>query len=141
MTDGTVNTTRTPERDEARKTPDDVPSGTPAPQERTENASEARRAENQAQPSAAPIDEQYASLETAIREYNPQADFDLIRGAYEFAKEQHNGQLRKSGEPYIIHPVAVARIIADLKLDSESIAAALLHDVIEDTPATPRTRT
>ncbi len=147
MTDGTVNTTRTPERNEARKTPDDVPSGTPAPQGRTETASAPRQKEHEtaseqktqrqaAPPSFVPIDEQYASLETAIREYNPQADFDLIRGAYEFAKEQHNGQLRKSGEPYIIHPVAVARIIADLKLDSESIAAALLHDVIEDTPAT-----
>ncbi|MBR3570524.1 MAG: bifunctional (p)ppGpp synthetase/guanosine-3',5'-bis(diphosphate) 3'-pyrophosphohydrolase [Oscillibacter sp.] len=71
-----------------------------------------------------------------VREYNPQADFDLIRRAYEYARKEHNGQLRKSGEPYIIHPIAVAQIIAGLKLDSESIAAALLHDVIEDTPAT-----
>lgn len=82
------------------------------------------------------LEQRYEKLEATIKAYNPQADFDLIRRAYEFAKEAHNGQLRKSGEPYIIHPLAVAQIIAELKLDSESIVAALLHDVIEDTPAT-----
>ena len=83
------------------------------------------------------IQEQYELLEKTIRAYNPAADFDHIRAAFEYADRCHEGQKRKSGEPYIIHPLAVAQIVAEeLKLDSESIEAALLHDVIEDTPAT-----
>ena len=83
------------------------------------------------------IDEQYRKLEDTIRDYNPGADFAHIRSAYEFAKQQHGDQRRKSGEPYITHPLAVAQIVAEeLHLDSESIEAALLHDVIEDTDAT-----
>ena len=83
------------------------------------------------------IDEQYRKLEDTIRDYNPGADFAHIRSAYEFAKQQHGDQRRKSGEPYITHPLAVAQIVAEeLHLDSESIEAALLHDVIEDTAAT-----
>ena len=83
------------------------------------------------------IEEQYQQLEATVREYNPAADFAQIRAAFEFADKSHEGQKRKSGEPYIIHPLAVAQIVAEeLRLDSESIEAALLHDVIEDTPAT-----
>jgi len=83
------------------------------------------------------ITEQYQKLEDTVRAYNPSADFAHIRSAFEYAEKSHNGQTRKSGEPYIIHPLAVAQIVAEeLKLDSESIEAALLHDVIEDTPAT-----
>ncbi|MDO4315265.1 MAG: bifunctional (p)ppGpp synthetase/guanosine-3',5'-bis(diphosphate) 3'-pyrophosphohydrolase [Oscillospiraceae bacterium] len=83
------------------------------------------------------IQEQYDLLEKTVRGYNPSADFAQIRAAFEFADKSHEGQKRKSGEPYIIHPLAVAQIVAEeLKLDSESIEAALLHDVIEDTPAT-----
>ena len=83
------------------------------------------------------IEEQYENLEKTIRGYNPAADFALIHAAFAFAEEAHQGQKRKSGEPYIIHPLAVAQIVAEeLKLDSESIMAALLHDVIEDTHAT-----
>ena len=83
------------------------------------------------------LQEQYELLEKTIRAYNPAADFDGIRAAYEYAERAHADQKRKSGEPYIIHPLAVAQIVAqELKLDSESIEAALLHDVIEDTPAT-----
>ena len=80
--------------------------------------------------------EQYEQLEKTIRSYNPAADFEQIRAAFEFADKSHANQKRKSGEPYIIHPLAVAQIVAEQKLDSESIEAALLHDVIEDTPAT-----
>ena len=81
--------------------------------------------------------EQYALLEETIHSYNPSADFAGIRAAYEMAESCHQGQKRKSGEPYVIHPLAVARIVAqELKLDSESIQAALLHDCIEDTNAT-----
>ena len=83
------------------------------------------------------IQEQYDHLEATVRGYNPAADFAQIRSAYEFAQQAHEGQRRKSGEPYIIHPLAVAQIVAEeLKLDSESIIAALLHDVIEDTAST-----
>ena len=82
------------------------------------------------------LQEQYELLEKTIRSYNPSADFVQIRAAFEYADKCHEGQKRKSGEPYIIHPLAVAQIVADQKLDSESIIAALLHDVIEDTAAT-----
>ena len=83
------------------------------------------------------IQEQYELLEKTVRGYNHAAYFDHIRSAFEYADRCHEGQKRKSGEPYIIHPLAVAQIVAEeLKLDSESIEAALLHDVIEDTPAT-----
>ena len=57
----------------------------------------------------------------------------LVRQAYESAKAAHEGQFRRSGDPYIIHPVAVARILADLQMDHQTLMAALLHDVIEDT--------
>ena len=83
------------------------------------------------------IDEQFEKLENTVREYNPGADFKSIRESYEFAKQHHGEQRRKSGELYITHPLAVAQIVAEeLHLDSESIEAALLHDVIEDTDAT-----
>ena len=67
---------------------------------------------------------------------NDQADFALINRAYHFAKEHHEGQIRKSGEPFIAHCVEVARLLAQLGLDHTTVAAGLLHDVIEDTPAT-----
>ena len=83
------------------------------------------------------IDEQFEKLENTVREYNPGADFKRIRESYEFAKQHHGEQRRKSGELYITHPLAVAQIVAEeLHPDSESIEAALLHDVIEDTDAT-----
>ena len=82
------------------------------------------------------IDEQFEKLENTVREYNPGADFKRIRESYEFAKQHHGEQRRKSGELYITHPLAVAQIVAEeLHLDSESIEAALLHDTIEDTSA------
>ena len=67
---------------------------------------------------------------------NKHVDTKLIKRAYDFAKEKHGDQLRRSGEPYIIHPVQVAYILATLGLDASTIAAALLHDVIEDTDVT-----
>ncbi len=66
----------------------------------------------------------------------PNSDTALIRRAYEYAKENHGNQCRKSGEPYMIHPVNVAYILATLGLDDETLCAALLHDVVEDTPKT-----
>jgi GTP pyrophosphokinase len=70
-----------------------------------------------------------------VTAYHPTADADLINKAYVFAARMHDGQLRKSGDPYFIHPVSVAHIIADMHLDGSSVCAALLHDVIEDTEA------
>ncbi|MCC7539380.1 MAG: bifunctional (p)ppGpp synthetase/guanosine-3',5'-bis(diphosphate) 3'-pyrophosphohydrolase [Deltaproteobacteria bacterium] len=68
-----------------------------------------------------------------VRSYHPDADVDLINRAYVYAARMHEGQTRKSGEPYFVHPVSVAGIIAELRLDTASICAALLHDVVEDT--------
>ena len=63
-------------------------------------------------------------------------DFGMIDQAYALAEQAHGGQRRRSGEPYICHPLSVAQILVDLGMDSESIAAALMHDVAEDTPVT-----
>ena len=68
-----------------------------------------------------------------IKIYNPNANLDAIRKAYEYGLEAHQGQLRASGEPYFTHPIEVARIIINLKLDEATIKTALLHDTIEDT--------
>ena len=70
---------------------------------------------------------------TRVRELNPKADLSVVERAFEQAKSAHEGQLRKSGDPYITHPVAVAEILADLGLDPSTLAAALLHDTVEDT--------
>ena len=71
-----------------------------------------------------------------IYEYSPDANVSLIDRTYIYSARVHEGQVRLSGEPYLSHPLEVANILADMKLDMESISAALLHDVIEDTPAT-----
>ena len=81
-------------------------------------------------------DELYQELVQRVTKYHPSADISMIEKAYQVAKKAHDGQVRKSGEPYIIHPLCVAIILADLELDKESIAAGLLHDVVEDTPMT-----
>jgi len=72
-------------------------------------------------------------LVTRVRSYHPNADVDLLEKAYLFAANAHRGQMRKSGDPYFIHPTSVAGVIAELKLDVASICAGLLHDVAEDT--------
>ncbi len=73
------------------------------------------------------------SLIELVSAYMPQPDLDTLRRAYAFAEEAHAGQMRRSGEPYIIHPLATAHILAELQLDTASIVAGLLHDVPEDT--------
>ena len=83
-----------------------------------------------------PILESYQALEQKVAAYTPNLDTARLHDAFTFAYAEHQGQLRKSGEPYIIHPLAVADIVADLGLDVDSVIAALLHDCIEDTPAT-----
>ena len=76
------------------------------------------------------------SLQEKIDSYNPYSDRELIKKAYDFSVDAHSGQSRLSGEPYIIHPLSVAHIVADLRMDDSTIAAALLHDVLEDTKNT-----
>ena len=78
----------------------------------------------------------YRQLIAAIRRYHPSDDISMIEKAYEVAKTAHKDQKRKSGEPYIIHPLCVAIILADLELDKETIAAGIMHDVVEDTEVT-----
>lgn len=78
----------------------------------------------------------FESLNQLIQTYLPEDQIKRLRQAYLVARDAHEGQTRSSGEPYITHPVAVACILAEMKLDYETLMAALLHDVIEDTPAT-----
>ena len=71
-----------------------------------------------------------------IETYNPQTDQDLLRRAYVFSAREHLGQVRRSGEPYLVHPLNVAAILTDMKADDVSIVVGLLHDVLEDTLTT-----
>ena len=80
--------------------------------------------------------ELFAPLDKIIQAYLPKEQIKLVERAFVIARDAHDGQYRSSGEPYITHPVAVAAIIAEMRLDHEAIMAALLHDVIEDTPYT-----
>ncbi len=74
------------------------------------------------------------------RAAHPKADVRLLQRAYDVAEERHRGQLRKSGDPYITHPLAVATILAELGMDTTTLVAALLHDTVEDTGLTTRRR-
>ncbi|MDQ1587034.1 MAG: diphosphokinase / guanosine-3,5-bis(diphosphate) 3-diphosphatase, partial [Microbacteriaceae bacterium] len=76
------------------------------------------------------------TLLRTVRAHHPKADLAVIEGAYSVAERAHSGQKRQSGEPYITHPVAVAQILADLGIGAKTIAAALLHDTVEDTEYT-----
>ncbi|HET9014012.1 MAG TPA: bifunctional (p)ppGpp synthetase/guanosine-3',5'-bis(diphosphate) 3'-pyrophosphohydrolase [Thermomicrobiaceae bacterium] len=78
----------------------------------------------------------WAALAAVVQQHLPGMDTEVIRRAYDFASEAHEGKRRRSGEPYITHPVEVAIILAEVQLDQETLAAALLHDVIEDTDVT-----
>ncbi len=80
--------------------------------------------------------ELYQKLINRIQEYHPSKDYSMIEKAYKLASEAHQSQVRKSGEPYIIHPLEVSYILAELELDMESMVAGILHDVIEDTDYT-----
>src|SRR6202050_1596651 len=83
-----------------------------------------------------PIGERSEALFRKIQANRPNEDISLIRKAWEFCVKHHEGQVRASGEPYIIHPLEVAEVLAEMKLDATAIAAGLLHDSVEDTPAT-----
>ena len=79
------------------------------------------------------VDLRFVELIDKVRKSRPGDDLELLRRAYDFAAEQHKFQVRLSGEPYLSHPVEVAHLLADMKLDATSLCAALLHDVVEDT--------
>ena len=78
----------------------------------------------------------YGELIEKLKKYHPSDDISMIEKAYSLSKSAHEGQTRKSGEPYIVHPLCVAIILADLEMDKETIVAGLLHDVVEDTSIT-----
>ena len=78
----------------------------------------------------------FEDLLEKVRAYSPDADVEMLRRAYVFSAFEHRGQVRRSGEPYLIHPLAVAEFLVELKLDAVAIAAGLLHDVVEDTLTT-----
>ena len=75
----------------------------------------------------------FRDLLNLVREYRPNDDLDIIQRAYDFSLQHHSGQTRASGEPYVVHPLEVALVLAEMKLDSTAIAAGLLHDAVEDT--------
>src|ERR1700689_5538970 len=78
----------------------------------------------------------FAELLARISKNRPRADTGIIRRAWEFCVQHHSGQLRASGEPYVLHPLEVAQVLAEMKLDSTAIAAGLLHDAVEGHPVT-----
>ena len=82
------------------------------------------------------VSEHYESMVQAIRCYAPYADMKRVDQAFHYAEEKHKNQKRKDGSPYIIHPLAVAEIVAEVGLDTDAILAALLHDCLEDTSTT-----
>lgn len=77
--------------------------------------------------------DQFETLKELVTKYNPEASLELISKAYEFSREAHEGQERVSGDPYIIHPLEVGIILAELEMDTTAIAAGILHDTVEDT--------
>jgi (p)ppGpp synthase/HD superfamily hydrolase len=78
----------------------------------------------------------FEDLLEKVRDYNPDADVEMLRRAYVFSALEHKGQVRHSGEPYLVHPLEVATILTEMKMDVVTIAAGLLHDVVEDTLTT-----
>ncbi|HHY46539.1 MAG TPA: bifunctional (p)ppGpp synthetase/guanosine-3',5'-bis(diphosphate) 3'-pyrophosphohydrolase [Firmicutes bacterium] len=83
-----------------------------------------------------PVGSNFEMVMEKVRSYNPDANVDILMRAYRFAAQAHEGQYRNSGDSFIFHPLGVAEILAEMELDTMTIAAGLLHDVIEDTPAT-----
>jgi GTP pyrophosphokinase len=112
-------------------------SGQPAAQAALKPASKpAAETLRKTPPSTPSVNERFEALLRQVHTNRPNDDTALIRKAWEFCVQHHEGQMRASGEPYIIHPLEVAEVLAEMKLDSTAIAAALLHDAVEDTPAT-----
>ena len=88
-------------------------------------------------PGADSIEQLYRELEEKIREYRPRDDLSSVEKAFRIAADLHKGQLRQSGEPYMVHPLMVAHILAGMRMDLVTIETGLLHDLVEDTRMTP----
>jgi GTP pyrophosphokinase len=120
--------------------PVDIPSGPPAPpgdSQAIAPVSELHPAQSpKDRAQSPPIAERFEKLLRQVQANRPSEDISLIRKAWEFCVRHHEGQMRASGEPYIIHPLEVAEVLAEMKMDATAIAAGLLHDSVEDTPAT-----
>src|SRR5689334_1800311 len=108
-------------------TPDTTHAGTPKTR-----ASRAGKPQEAAPPAVAPGVASVSQLTVKLAAYLTPSELKKVKEAYRFSDEMHLGQVRKSGEPYISHPIAVAEMCADWKLDVQAIQAALLHDVMED---------
>jgi guanosine-3',5'-bis(diphosphate) 3'-pyrophosphohydrolase len=87
-------------------------------------------------PPSDPVERLYCELEARVREYRPKDDLAPLRKAFQFARKYHQGQARDSGEPYMVHPIMVAHILADMRMDVVAMETGLLHDVVEDTSVT-----
>ena len=111
-----------------QSTPEKVPGATPV-----STGSAELTARNSGR---AAIDSRFEALVRHVHANRPSEDTSLIRKAWEFCVQHHEGQMRASGEPYIIHPLEVAEVLAEMKMDATAISAGLLHDSVEDTPAT-----
>jgi GTP pyrophosphokinase len=108
--------------------PADVPSAPPSPK--------GERPDVAPHPPERSLDQRFEAMLKRVHANRPSEDISLIRKAWEFCVRHHEGQMRASGEPYIIHPLEVAEVLAEMKMDATAIAAGLLHDSVEDTPAT-----
>ena len=113
--------------------PADIPDATPSNVEAREHSQSAKDSPSAKDHS---IDARFEVLLRQVQANRPNDDVNLIRKAWDFCVQHHKGQMRASGEPYIIHPLEVAEVLAEMKMDSTAIAAGLLHDSVEDTPAT-----
>ena len=113
--------------------PEEVPSTLPVP-EGDQSTVVREAADPQTDPHK--VSERFEALLRHVQANRPSEDLALLRKAWDFTVKNHEGQMRASGEPYIIHPLEVAEVLAEMKMDASSIAAGLLHDSVEDTPAT-----
>src|ERR1039458_6895723 len=113
--------------------PEEVPSASPTP---SEDAYVVVRAAGAPLSDPLSINQRFEALLRQVQANRPSEDVSLIRKAWEFCVRHHDGQMRASGEPYIVHPLEVAEVLAEVKMDATAIAAGLLHDSVEDTPAT-----
>jgi GTP diphosphokinase / guanosine-3',5'-bis(diphosphate) 3'-diphosphatase len=112
--------------------PEEVPSTLPVPEGDPSTA--VREPANPSDPHA--VGARFEALLKRVQANRPSEDLALLRKAWEFTVKNHEGQMRASGEPYVIHPLEVAEVLAEMKMDASSIAAGFLHDSVEDTPAT-----
>jgi GTP pyrophosphokinase len=119
--------------------PEELPGALQSPQEDSGGSvrvPDARQVAAAAQIDPHSVPERFEAMLRRVQANRPNEDVSLIRKAWEFCVKHHEGQMRASGEPYIIHPLEVAEVLAEMKMDATSIAAGLLHDSVEDTPAT-----